>query len=459
MRDARGLVLAILALTVFVVAGLPAVQAPGANRAPHPVVGPNQVVGDSATTCNPPADTTGCRRINFNFNQSWDPDPLDLLNNVPDGTAPDSYCFIAQPAPPTMPGPCTAAPSAWTTVPNTPMCDPIAPVATSSSAPFEPVVDAQGNWAGQFYTYAPIMTDPHIPQCVISFKVTVDDGHAPDPAPAVPPNFCCAVAPMTITVLDGNEPPLFDCDSFGVCAATALQFQTNEMASYGTDGSVDLYTDRGTDIDFQALATTDDRETKSMDLYLDIGDADLLEHRIHVTMHKCGEWPRSAPPSQPRSTDPDCPANIAGDQDCCGTVGAPEIASWRGSLPVNTPELIEGDYHVWARLFDTRNVNTTTPDIFDMVTLHVTSLEDTCVPACIKLNSLQPASNIPGNCFYNEADATRNVLPAPRDRLSLQQLGELSKIKRDFAGAREAFERILQIDPEDASSHYNLMLI
>ncbi|MCA1818708.1 MAG: hypothetical protein LC620_01425, partial [Halobacteriales archaeon] len=211
---------------------------------------------------------------------------------------------------------------------------------------------------------------------------------------------------------------LFDCDSFGVCAATALQFQTNEMASYGTDGSVDLYTDRGTDIDFQALATTDDRETKSMDLYLDIGDADLLEHRIHVTMHKCGEWPRSAPPSQPRSTDPDCPANIAGDQDCCGTVGAPEIASWRGSLPVNTPELIEGDYHVWARLFDTRNVNTTTPDIFDMVTLHVTSLEDTCVPACIKLNSLQPASNIPGNCFYNEADATRNVLPAPRDRLS-----------------------------------------
>jgi tetratricopeptide (TPR) repeat protein len=47
----------------------------------------------------------------------------------------------------------------------------------------------------------------------------------------------------------------------------------------------------------------------------------------------------------------------------------------------------------------------------------------------------------------------------PRDRLSLQQLGELSKIKRDFAGARDAFERILRIDPEDASSHYNLMLV
>jgi Tfp pilus assembly protein PilF len=64
-----------------------------------------------------------------------------------------------------------------------------------------------------------------------------------------------------------------------------------------------------------------------------------------------------------------------------------------------------------------------------------------------------------GQLAEAEADIRRLLEAFPRDRLSLQQLGELSKIKRDFAGAREAFERILQIDPEDAGSHYNLMLI
>lgn len=58
-----------------------------------------------------------------------------------------------------------------------------------------------------------------------------------------------------------------------------------------------------------------------------------------------------------------------------------------------------------------------------------------------------------------EADIRRVLDAFPRDRLSLQQLGELSKIKRDFAAARDAYERVLQIDPEDASAHYNLMLI
>jgi Tfp pilus assembly protein PilF len=58
-----------------------------------------------------------------------------------------------------------------------------------------------------------------------------------------------------------------------------------------------------------------------------------------------------------------------------------------------------------------------------------------------------------------ESDIRRVLADFPRDRLSLQQLGELSKIKRDFAAARDAFERVLQIDPEDASAHYNLMLI
>jgi tetratricopeptide (TPR) repeat protein len=47
----------------------------------------------------------------------------------------------------------------------------------------------------------------------------------------------------------------------------------------------------------------------------------------------------------------------------------------------------------------------------------------------------------------------------PRDRISLQQLGELCKIKRDYSGALECYDKILQIDPEDLGAHYNLMLI
>jgi tetratricopeptide (TPR) repeat protein len=54
----------------------------------------------------------------------------------------------------------------------------------------------------------------------------------------------------------------------------------------------------------------------------------------------------------------------------------------------------------------------------------------------------------------------RQVLAAfPRDRISLQQLGELSKIKRDYQVALECFGKILAIDPEDLGAHYNLMLV
>jgi tetratricopeptide (TPR) repeat protein len=54
----------------------------------------------------------------------------------------------------------------------------------------------------------------------------------------------------------------------------------------------------------------------------------------------------------------------------------------------------------------------------------------------------------------------RQVLAVyPRDRISLQQLGELCKIRRDYAEALDCFEKILQIDPEDQGAHYNLMLI
>ncbi len=64
-----------------------------------------------------------------------------------------------------------------------------------------------------------------------------------------------------------------------------------------------------------------------------------------------------------------------------------------------------------------------------------------------------------GQLAEAEADIRRVLEAYPRDRLSLQQLGELSKIKRDFTAAREVYERVLQIDPEDAGAHYNLMLV
>lgn len=61
----------------------------------------------------------------------------------------------------------------------------------------------------------------------------------------------------------------------------------------------------------------------------------------------------------------------------------------------------------------------------------------------------------------DEAEANiRRVLAAfPRDRMSLQQLGELCKIRHDYHGARECYEKILAIDPEDLGAHYNLMLL
>ncbi|MEO6589596.1 MAG: tetratricopeptide repeat protein [Pyrinomonadaceae bacterium] len=57
----------------------------------------------------------------------------------------------------------------------------------------------------------------------------------------------------------------------------------------------------------------------------------------------------------------------------------------------------------------------------------------------------------------------------PRDRMTLQQLGELAKIKADTVEesqrkpqlevAKNYFDQILKIDPEDAGAHYNMMLI
>jgi tetratricopeptide (TPR) repeat protein len=64
-----------------------------------------------------------------------------------------------------------------------------------------------------------------------------------------------------------------------------------------------------------------------------------------------------------------------------------------------------------------------------------------------------------GQLEQAEASIRKVLSVYPRDRISLQQLGELCKIKRDYVGALECFEKILKIDPEDLGSHYNLMLI
>lgn len=64
-----------------------------------------------------------------------------------------------------------------------------------------------------------------------------------------------------------------------------------------------------------------------------------------------------------------------------------------------------------------------------------------------------------GQLEQAEKNIKRILVAYPRDRLSLHQLGELCKIRHDFQGARECYEKIVEIDPEDLGAHYNLMLV
>ena len=64
-----------------------------------------------------------------------------------------------------------------------------------------------------------------------------------------------------------------------------------------------------------------------------------------------------------------------------------------------------------------------------------------------------------GQLDQAESNIRQVLATYPRDRISLQQLGELCKIRRDYKGALECYNRILQIDPEDLGAHYNLMLV
>ncbi len=76
---------------------------------------------------------------------------------------------------------------------------------------------------------------------------------------------------------------------------------------------------------------------------------------------------------------------------------------------------------------------------------------------------------IKGKLAEAEADFKRVNEAYPRDRLTLQQLGELAKIKSDTVPktdrkaqlelAKAYYEQILAIDPEDIGATYNMMLV
>jgi len=66
---------------------------------------------------------------------------------------------------------------------------------------------------------------------------------------------------------------------------------------------------------------------------------------------------------------------------------------------------------------------------------------------------------VEGKLADAEVEFARVNKAYPRDRLTLQQLGELAKIKSDYPAAKDMYLQILAIDPEDTGSHYNLMLI
>jgi tetratricopeptide (TPR) repeat protein len=61
---------------------------------------------------------------------------------------------------------------------------------------------------------------------------------------------------------------------------------------------------------------------------------------------------------------------------------------------------------------------------------------------------------------YDAALASLRTCEAmyPRDRVVLNQIGRVLFLKRQYADAVNALERVLLVDPEDLQAHYNLML-
>ncbi len=78
-------------------------------------------------------------------------------------------------------------------------------------------------------------------------------------------------------------------------------------------------------------------------------------------------------------------------------------------------------------------------------------------------------NRVNGRLDEAEADFKRVLEGFPRDRLTLQQLGELAKIKSDSLApeqrkaqleiAKGYYTQVLAIDPEDTGAHYNMMIL
>jgi tetratricopeptide (TPR) repeat protein len=62
---------------------------------------------------------------------------------------------------------------------------------------------------------------------------------------------------------------------------------------------------------------------------------------------------------------------------------------------------------------------------------------------------------------YDGALASLRVVESmyPRDRVVLNQMGRILFLKREYAEAEKALQRVGQVDPEDLQMHYNLMLV
>jgi hypothetical protein len=63
-----------------------------------------------------------------------------------------------------------------------------------------------------------------------------------------------------------------------------------------------------------------------------------------------------------------------------------------------------------------------------------------------------------GNYDAALANLQKAAAQYPADRVVQNQAGRILFLKRDYAGAVAAFERVLRVDPEDLQAHYGLML-
>jgi len=347
---------------------------PVTNQRPHLLVnGPPPVVPESLAGCNPPGPPlSDCSPIFLNFNQSWDPDPQDPANFTWDLR----WSYIT---------------------PGCPALEPAGayPVAASPPGGFLKVMttDTPPAWMwGQFLIYASKNLPPQVDRCLYNVFVTLDDHHA-SPGFTPPYPYCCDYANITVTVTHTNQPPAFSTGAFrfGMALASSATFSKNL--------TVDMISNEGDTVLFAIPDATDDKEVVSAQTVLDLQPNNPSDppHRIRVAMQKV---------QTTQGVD-------AGDPP-----GTPEISTWEGALPVDTPDLVEGTYDAWAQVFDGDGHNATYG--IGNSTLQVDA-NDVLGPSppLILLNRNEPASNLPTDCFTGGSDPHMVVPPAPRSRISL----------------------------------------